>query len=182
MSTTIRLTRMGRRKRPYYRLVVVDSRTRRDGAFIENLGTYNSIPGLYECSVDADRAIHWLDRGASLSDTARSLLRNEGILYRWHLHKTGVAAEEIERKVEEFRTVRAKKADTFRDEETRAREERAKAYAETLKAKRAKAEAASAETAGEAVQANAEATSEGAGQAAGETSDEAADAQGGTEA
>lgn len=141
MSTTIRLTRMGRRKRPYYRLVVVDSRTRRDGAFIENLGIYNPIPQFHECDLNAERAIHWLEQGADVSETARSLLRNEGILFRWHLQKTGVSAEEIDQKVEEFRAHRSKKTDRVRAERAEEEARKAKAYAESLAAKQTAKEA-----------------------------------------
>lgn len=141
MSTTIRLTRAGRAKRPFYRLVVVDSRDRRDGAFIENLGTYNPIPALYECEIKADRAIEWLNRGATLSDTARSLLRNEGVLFRWHLEKAGAAPEDVAQKVDEFRAGRSRKVDDQRAQMKQERDEKARKYAEQLAAKKAAAAA-----------------------------------------
>ncbi len=107
MATTIRLTRMGRKQAPFYRLVVCDSRVRRDGAYIESLGHYNPMPDAYELQIDHEKAVQWLEKGAQPTDTARSLLRNEGVLYRWHLLKSGES--DVEAKVEAFRTRRAER-------------------------------------------------------------------------
>ena len=60
MATKIRLMRMGRKKRPFYRIVVADSRTRRDGAFIEIIGTYNPLPNETELKIDEEKALKWL--------------------------------------------------------------------------------------------------------------------------
>jgi small subunit ribosomal protein S16 len=114
MATSIRLTRMGRKQAPFYRLVVADSRVRRDGDYIDSLGHYNPMPDAYELSVDHAKAMEWLGRGAQPTDTARSLLRNEGVLLRWHLTKAGTPAEEIEAKVEEYRSRRAKFSDSIK--------------------------------------------------------------------
>ena len=115
MATTIRLTRMGRKQAPFYRIVVVDSRTRRDGDYIEKLGVYNPMPDAYELTVDHDKAIQWLQKGAQPTDTAGSLLRNEGVMYRWHLMKQGESIESIEGKVEEFRSRRSKQSEAIRE-------------------------------------------------------------------
>lgn len=114
MATSIRLTRMGRKQAPFYRLVVADSRVRRDGDYIDSLGHYNPLPDAYELTVDHAKAIEWLGKGAQPTLTARSLLRNEGVLLRWHLTKAGTPAEEIEAKVEEFRSRRAKVSDAIK--------------------------------------------------------------------
>ena len=79
MVVRIRLARHGRKKRPFYRLVVADSRTPRDGKFIEMIGTYNPLTDPAEVKVDEERAIYWLKVGAQPSDTARSLLRKVGV-------------------------------------------------------------------------------------------------------
>src|ERR1700730_8231566 len=82
-STTlvkIRLKRMGTTKRPVYRLVVADSRSPRDGRFIESIGFYDPLPNPAVVSIDADRVQLWLRRGARPSDSARQLLVKEGIL------------------------------------------------------------------------------------------------------
>lgn len=76
----IRLRRMGAKKRPFYRVVVADARSPRDGGFIETLGTYD--PGKDPASVQIDRARarHWLDQGAQMSQTVESLFRRAGVL------------------------------------------------------------------------------------------------------
>jgi small subunit ribosomal protein S16 len=78
----IRLKRLGARKRPYYRLVVADSRSPRDGRFIEELGTYDPISNPATLRIDAEKVRAWMSRGAQPSDTARSLLEQQGILPR----------------------------------------------------------------------------------------------------
>ena len=76
----IRLKRMGTTKRPFYRLVVADSRSPRDGRFIEALGFYDPLPQPAAVKIDADRVREWLRRGARPSDSARDLLVAQGIL------------------------------------------------------------------------------------------------------
>ena len=79
MSTRIRLRRMGANKRPFYRVVVADQRSPRDGRFIENIGKYHPLedPSLIE--IDEDRALHWLRVGAQPSDQVRNLMVKVGI-------------------------------------------------------------------------------------------------------
>jgi small subunit ribosomal protein S16 len=79
MSVTIRLRRMGAKSQPSYRLVVTDSRNARDGRFIETIGFYNPRRQPVEIRIDEAKAISWLQRGATVSDTARSLLRKQGV-------------------------------------------------------------------------------------------------------
>lgn len=76
----IRLKRMGTTKRPFYRLVVADSRSPRDGRFIEAIGYYDPLPQPASVKIDADRVREWLRRGARPSDSARDLLVAQGIL------------------------------------------------------------------------------------------------------
>ena len=78
MATKIRLKRMGAKKRPFYRLVVADSRAPRDGRFIEIIGHYNPLTDPVELVVDKEKAAMWLARGAQPSDTVRRLLRQVG--------------------------------------------------------------------------------------------------------
>jgi small subunit ribosomal protein S16 len=79
MSTRIRLRRMGSKGRPFYRVVVADQRSPRDGRFIENIGRYHPLndPSLIE--IDQDRALHWLRVGAQPSDQVRNLMQKVGI-------------------------------------------------------------------------------------------------------
>ncbi|HIS93631.1 MAG TPA: 30S ribosomal protein S16 [Candidatus Alectryocaccomicrobium excrementavium] len=76
----IRLKRMGMKKKPFYRIVVTDSRSPRDGAFIEEIGYYNPLVDPAEIKVDGERAKYWLGVGAQPSDTVRALLKKGGAL------------------------------------------------------------------------------------------------------
>ena len=87
MATKIRLMRMGRKKRPFYRIVVADSRTRRDGAFIEIIGTYNPLPNETELKIDEETALKWLSVGAIPTDTAKSLMSKLGIIKKFAENK-----------------------------------------------------------------------------------------------
>ncbi|NLM69720.1 MAG: 30S ribosomal protein S16 [Firmicutes bacterium] len=79
MAVRIRLKRMGAKKRPFYRLVVADSRAARDGRFIDTLGYYNPITDPAEIKIDTEKAKSWLKKGAQPSDTARALLKKSGV-------------------------------------------------------------------------------------------------------
>jgi small subunit ribosomal protein S16 len=80
VSVKIRLRRMGAKKAPFYRVVVADSRSPRDGKFIEELGYYNPITEPAEIKIDAEKAKKWLENGAQASDTVKSLLKKSGII------------------------------------------------------------------------------------------------------
>jgi len=84
MAVRIRLRRVGRKKSPTYRIVVADSKSPRDGKFIEIIGQYAPRQSDQPLNVDTDRANHWLDVGAQPSDTVRSLLRKAGVLKARH--------------------------------------------------------------------------------------------------
>ena len=76
----IRLTRMGKKKNPFYRIVVADQRDRRDGAPIEEIGYYNPMTNPADVKIDAEKATKWLNQGAQPTDTVRSLLKKAEIL------------------------------------------------------------------------------------------------------
>ncbi|MCL2567862.1 MAG: 30S ribosomal protein S16 [Oscillospiraceae bacterium] len=76
----IRLRRMGAKKRPFYRIVVADSRSPRDGRSIEEVGTYNPLTEPAEITVKADRVQEWIKNGAQPTDTVRALLKRVGAL------------------------------------------------------------------------------------------------------
>ena len=78
----IRLRRMGAKQHPFYRLVVADSRSPRDGRFIEHLGYYDPMTDPVKVKIDEEKVIKWLHQGAQPSEAARSLLKREGILER----------------------------------------------------------------------------------------------------
>ena len=76
----IRLRRMGAKKAPFYRIVVADSRSPRDGAFVEEIGYYNPVTDPAELKVDNERAQYWVKNGAQPTDTVRALLKKTGAL------------------------------------------------------------------------------------------------------
>ena len=76
----IRLTRMGDKKSPFYRINVADSRSPRDGRFVDQIGTYNPIANPAEIKIDAEKAKAWIAKGAQPTDTVRDLLANAGII------------------------------------------------------------------------------------------------------
>ena len=90
MPVRIRLTRRGSKGRPFYRIVVVDSRGKRDGGFLEQIGQYNPIVTPHEFKVDEDKVFEWLKKGAQLSDGARDLLKKHGILRKWDAVRRGL--------------------------------------------------------------------------------------------
>ncbi len=82
MATSLRLTRMGSKKKPFYRIVAVDARGKRDGKYIEQLGTYNPLTG--EKKVNNEIALKWLSNGARPSDTVRNILSEAGVMKTYH--------------------------------------------------------------------------------------------------
>ena len=87
MAVKLRLKRMGAKKRPFYRLVAADSRSPRDGRFIESIGYYNPLNG--EIKIDEALALKWLKEGAIPTDTAKDVLSKEGIMTKFHNEKRG---------------------------------------------------------------------------------------------
>ncbi|KAF5035627.1 30S ribosomal protein S16 [anaerobic digester metagenome] len=79
MAMKLRLTRMGSKKRPFYRIVAMDSATRRDGRALEYLGHYNPMVDPAEIKVDSEKVRFWLERGAKPTDTVRALLQKAGV-------------------------------------------------------------------------------------------------------
>ncbi|SFE39577.1 30S ribosomal protein S16 [Alteribacillus iranensis] len=84
MAVKIRLKRIGSKKRPYYRVVVADSRAPRDGRFIEEIGTYNPLKDPAELTINDDKALKWMLDGAKPSDTVRNLFSREGLMEKLH--------------------------------------------------------------------------------------------------
>ena len=80
MAVKIRLRRMGMKKNPIYRVIVADSRSPRDGKFIEEIGTYNPLVNPAEFKVDGDKVKTWIKNGAQPTETVKSLLKKNGII------------------------------------------------------------------------------------------------------
>ena len=85
MPAKIRLQRHGKKGQPFYHIVVADSRSPRDGKFIEKLGTYNPLTNPAQINIKFDRALYWYSVGAQPTDTARSLLSKTGVMMKYHL-------------------------------------------------------------------------------------------------
>lgn len=87
MSVKIRMRRMGAKRKPFYRIVVADSRAPRDGRFIEEVGYYNPVSQPKELKLDEEKIFEWLKKGAQPSDTVRSLLSGAGLMAKLHDEK-----------------------------------------------------------------------------------------------
>jgi small subunit ribosomal protein S16 len=185
LATAIRFARMGKKKRPFYRLVAVDSRKRRDGAYLANLGFYNPFVEPYELQLHDEEIMVWLKRGAVVSETVRSLLKAHGLMLRFALEKQGMSAEDVSAKVAEFRASADVRAQGRADSTARRKSElvaegvRVKAEAAAAKAAEAAAAAAAEKAAAAAEAAEAEAAEKAA--AAAEAAEKAAAAAEATE-
>ena len=87
MATKIRLKRMGAKNNPFYRVVIADSRSPRDGKVIEEIGYYNPVKQPAEIQVDEERALYWLKTGAQPSETVRALLKKTGVWQKFIANK-----------------------------------------------------------------------------------------------
>ena len=84
MAVKIRLKRMGSKRNPFYRMVVADSRSPRDGRFIEEVGTYNPVAKENQVTIKEESVLNWMKNGAQPSDTVRNILSKEGIMKKFH--------------------------------------------------------------------------------------------------
>ena len=89
MATKIRLKRMGAKKAPFYRIIVADSRSPRDGRFIDTLGTYNPLKNPAEITVKEEETLNWLSKGAQPTDTVRNILSKAGVMEKFHNMRQG---------------------------------------------------------------------------------------------
>ena len=84
MAVKIRLKRMGSKRNPFYRVVVADSRSPRDGRIIEEIGTYNPVVEPVQVKIDEEKALQWMQNGAKPSDTVRNLFSKQGLMEKFH--------------------------------------------------------------------------------------------------
>jgi len=111
MSLKIRLRRMGSKKKPFYRLVAIDSRMARDGRFVEVVGYYDPLTNPPKIHVDEEALFRWIGRGATPTVNVASLLRRVGSLQKWDLMKAGLKGEELETRVEAIKNQQLAAAD-----------------------------------------------------------------------
>ncbi len=127
----LRLKRMGKKHIPLYKIVAADSRSPRDGRFIESVGHYNPHTEPVLLTFKETRVLYWLNNGAQPTETVKSLLKKEGLMMKYRLSKTKLSAEKIEEKINQFnadkpaKLARAK-ARKARQKETKAKKAEAK--------------------------------------------------------
>jgi small subunit ribosomal protein S16 len=157
MTTRIRLRRMGSNKRPFFRVVVADQRSPRDGRFIENIGKYHPLEDPSVIDIDQDRALHWLRVGAQPSNQVRNLMRKTGIWDEFVRERpTAAAAPTKERAQKERISKKAKeKAEAAAAEPPEAVAEPSEAPAEPVAEPEPEVAEATAAEAVEAVEAEA---------------------------
>ncbi|MFO7840913.1 MAG: 30S ribosomal protein S16 [Fidelibacterota bacterium] len=109
MSVRIRLSRMGRKNRPFYRVVVADSRSRRDGRFIEQIGTYDPLKKNENLDVKEDRVFHWLRSGANPSETMKRLFSKKGIMLKWHLENSNLSEDKKKQELQKWEIAQSQK-------------------------------------------------------------------------
>tara|TARA_B100000683_G_scaffold190748_1_gene183872 strand:+ start:331 stop:996 length:666 start_codon:yes stop_codon:yes gene_type:complete len=162
MSVKIRLQRQGRKKRAYYHIVIADSRSKRDGRYIERIGSYNPVTQPAEIKLDSEKALDWLMKGAQPTESARAILKYKGVIYKKHLLrgvKLGVVKEDdVETKFQEWVDTRLSREEAKYEIKRKAEEAARLKEEEAIKAKiEADRQAAAAVEAEEAAKAKAEA-------------------------
>jgi small subunit ribosomal protein S16 len=159
MAVKLRLQRHGRGKRPFYHIVAADSRSPRDGKFIERIGDYNPLTKPATIHLYVDKALYWLQNGAQYTDTVHAILKYKGVMYKKHLlrgvAKGALSAEVAEQKFQDWLDAHKNKvldhqrkhhkdkseiAAKLLAEETKKREERERKRAEALAAAQAAAQ------------------------------------------
>jgi len=146
LSVKLRFKRLGRRNRPFYRLVAIDHRKRRDGREIERLGWYNPSSVDVSFKMNEDRLVYWLDKGAIPSMTVKNLLGKVGFNHKYHLIKEGKSSEVIEKEMQEF-LERQEGREERKAEKKKIKKQKAKAPAEEAATEEAPAEEAATEEA-----------------------------------
>jgi len=112
LSVRLRLRRMGKKKQPIYKVVAADSRSPRDGKFLEAVGIYNPLTKPHTLDIQEERVFYWLNKGAQPTDTVKSLLRQKGITLKRELMRKGKSEEQINSEMENWQKLREAKAAT----------------------------------------------------------------------
>jgi len=114
------MQRAGKAHQPFYKIVAAHSTRSRNGAFVDKIGTYDTLTTPPKLLVNEDKAIKWLQHGAQPSDTVKSLFRKIGLLHKWRLTAKGLTAEQIQAEMEKWQQNQAKKAAEKRVKKTKA--------------------------------------------------------------
>ncbi len=134
MPVKLRLQRHGKKGKPFYWIVAADARSKRDGRFLEKLGSYNPNVNPAQIEINVDSAVRWLENGAQPTDTTRAILSHEGVLLKKHLaggvKKGAFTEEQAEEKFQAWKTEKLSKIDLKKSDIQKAKEaEAAKALA-----------------------------------------------------
>ncbi|MBW7886862.1 MAG: 30S ribosomal protein S16 [Bacteroidetes bacterium] len=124
MAVKLRLQRGGKKKQPIYRIVAADGRYKRDGRFLEKIGSYNPNTTPMTIEVKENRALYWLGVGAQPTDTVRNLLSRKGILLKWTLKKKGKDEATITAEFEKWSALQMLRAEKEQAKKDRRREKK----------------------------------------------------------
>ncbi len=143
MPAKMRLQRFGKKRKPFYHIVIADGRAPRDGKFIEKIGTYNPVHNPAIIELDVNKAVEWLNNGAQPTDTVRAILSYKGVLYKHHLlrgvAKGALTEAEAEAKFQNWLTEKEAKIEAKRKSvEEKSRNERKEVLAAETKVKEAR--------------------------------------------
>lgn len=139
MAVRLRLRRVGRKKAPIYKVVAADSRSPRDGRYIESVGQYEPLRQSNNVEFKEDRVMYWLQNGAQPTDTVRNLLSSQGLWLKWSLLKKGADQAAIGEQMEKFALQRAEKEKRAQE---KASQKKKKAAPETQETPEAQPDAA----------------------------------------
>ena len=127
MATKIRLQRFGKKGKPFFHVVVADSRSPRDGKFIERLGSYNPNTNPATIEINFEKTLDWVNKGAEPTDTCRAILSYKGVLYKKHLEggvkKGALTAEQADAKFAEWLDAKGGKIEGKKDNLTKSKDE-----------------------------------------------------------
>jgi small subunit ribosomal protein S16 len=128
MPVKIRLQRKGRKKAPFYHIVIADSRSPRDGRYIERIGNYNPLTVPATIDLDREKAFDWLMKGAQPTDTARAILKFKGVFYKKHLQrgvaKGALTQEQADQMLQEWIDAKESKVEKRKEANAQSKEER----------------------------------------------------------
>ncbi|MBI9070429.1 MAG: 30S ribosomal protein S16 [Melioribacteraceae bacterium] len=146
MAVKLRLRRMGKKRQPIYKVVAADTRSPRDGKFIEEIGLYNPKTEPATINLKEDRASYWLGVGAQPTDTVKNLLSKAGILLRRELESQGLSEDQVNAKVDEWKKVKEANTTKTQKEEKKVEAKKVETDAVKVEAKEEVVPEASEET------------------------------------
>ncbi|MCL5031541.1 MAG: 30S ribosomal protein S16 [Bacteroidetes bacterium] len=122
MAVKLRLRRIGKKKQPIYKVVAADSRSPRDGKFLEAIGLYNPLTDPSTIEIKEDRAMYWLNVGAQPTDTVKSLLSQKGIILKRELKHRGLTEEKIQEELDKWAKIKEAKVKSISSKKKTANE------------------------------------------------------------